>query len=280
MINRNFILNIDNFGLSNEYNQAVLEGYNNGFITNTHICVNTEAYENAINNILPDCPNLGVGLLLNIITGKSLTKCFFITDSNGNFNKNLTYYILNRKKQKILNEIEQEFRAQIEKNNTHTQKVSSIATLAHIHAIPEIFEIVCKLAKEYNILYVRTHFEEIYFSKNTNKHFSINYIKNMFQLILFRQYSEKNRILINKYGLKTNNNILGIAYNSMMDAETIEQGLQILDEDCTVEAIIHPKKFNNSTKNWHTFEFEITQDFTLKDTITRLGFKITNYKNL
>ena len=88
------------------------------------------------------------------------------------------------------------------------------------------------------------------------------------------------QLLIDKYKLKTNDFILGIAYNSMMDSETIEQGLQILEEDCIVEGVIHPKKYNNSTQNGHKREFGITQNLKLKDSILRLGFEINNYKNI
>ncbi len=279
MVKKNFILNIDNFGISSEYNQAVLEGYNNGFITSTHLCVNFKYYDDAINNILPDCPNLGIGLLLNITTGKSLTNCSIITDSNGEFNKNFLYLLMNRKRKDLLDEIEQEFRAQIEKIQSNTM-ITSIASFAHIHVIPEIFEIVCKLAVEYGISFVRTHFEELYFVKRSEKHINFRYLTNLVQLFAFQHFTSKNRLLIDKYKLKTNDFILGIAYNSMMDSETIEQGLQILEEDCIVEVVIHPKKYNNSTKNGHTREFGITQNLKLKDSILRLGFEINNYKNI
>ena len=66
----------------------------------------------------------------------------------------------------------------------------------------------------------------------------------------------------------------------MMDSDAIEYGLKALEEECIVEALIHPCKYDNSIKDSHTKEFGITQNKTLQDTITRLGFEITNYKNL
>ena len=66
-----------------------------------------------------------------------------------------------------------------------------------------------------------------------------------------------------------------------MDSDAIEYGLKnIEDKDCIAEALIHPCKYNNDTVNSHLIEFAITQNMILKDTIDRLGFNITNYKNL
>jgi hypothetical protein len=71
-----------------------------------------------------------------------------------------------------------------------------------------------------------------------------------------------------------------VGYTGMMDSDAIEYGLKAIEEECVVEALIHPCKYSNSTKDSHTKEFGITQNLTLKDTITRLGFEITNYKNI
>ncbi len=85
MENKNFILNADDFGLTQNHNQAVLEGYINGFLTSASLCANGEAYENAVHDILPDCSNLGIAAHLNIMEGKALTDCNLLTDINGNF---------------------------------------------------------------------------------------------------------------------------------------------------------------------------------------------------
>ncbi|MBQ8669011.1 ChbG/HpnK family deacetylase [bacterium] len=278
MVKKSFILNVDNFGLSNEYNQAVLEGYINGFLTSASICTNGEAYENAIHDILPDCPKLGVGIHLNITTGKSITECPLLTD-NGIFNKNFLYFYFNRKNEAILNQIANEFRAQIEKLKSDTN-IDHISSNGCIHAIPEIFNIVCVLAKEFDIPFVRTHFEELYFVPRLVKHLNLKYPRNLVKLLTLQNLTKENRTSIDKYGLKTNDFLIGLNYEGMMSSETIELGLQVLDEDCIVEAVIHPKKYNNSTKDNHTREFGITQNLTLKDTISRLGFDITNYKNI
>ena len=276
---KNFILNADDFGLSFENNQAVLEGYTNGFLTSTSLCANGEAYENAVHDILPDCPELGVAVHLNIMEGTSLTDCPLLTDDNGRFNIGYAYLLLNRKNKELLKQIENEFRAQIEKCLQDTQ-IDHLDSHVHTHAIPEIFEITCKLAKEYGIKYVRTQFEEFYFIPKFEKHLNIKYPQNLIKILLLQYFTKQNRKTVDKYELCTNDFILGVGYTGMMDTDAIEYGLQGLNEDCTAEALIHPKKYKNSTRDSHTREFGITQDMRLKDTISRLGFQITNYKKL
>ncbi len=279
MVRREFILNADDFGLTQAHNQAVLEGYNNGFLTSASLCANGEGYDSAVHNILPDCPGLGIAVHLNIMEGSALTKCPLLTDKNGNFNITYEMLLLDRKNKEVLKQIENEFRAQIEKIKNDVV-IDHLDSHVHTHAIPEIFEITCKLANEYEINYVRTQFEELYFIPKFEKHLSLKYPINLIKIALLQYFTKQNRKTAQNYKIKTNDYILGVGYTGMMDSDAIEYGLQALDGDCTVEALIHPCKYNNSVKDSHTEEFEITQNLTLKDTINRLGFNITNYKNI
>jgi predicted glycoside hydrolase/deacetylase ChbG (UPF0249 family) len=278
-MNKKFILNADDFGMSKYHNQAVLEGYVNGFLTSASLCANGEAYDNAVHDILPDCPELGLAVHLNIMEGKALTNCPLLTDENGYFNKSYFYLLLNQNRDSLLNQIEAEFRAQIEKVLADV-KVDHIDSHVHTHAIPTIFEMTCKLAKEYGIKFIRTQYEELYFIPRFEKHLNFKYPLNLLKIALLQFFTKKNRELVDKYELKTNDFIIGVGYTGMMDSDAIEFGLEALEEDCIVEALIHPCKYDNSIKNSHTREFGITCNLTLKDTIERFGFDITNYKNL
>ena len=82
------------------------------------------------------------------------------------------------------------------------------------------------------------------------------------------------------YKRKTNDYIIGVGFTGMMDSDAIHYGLEVLENDCVAEALIHPCKYSTSVQNSHTKEFEITQDMQLKATISRLGFDLANYKNL
>lgn len=272
---KKFILNADDFGLSKAHNKAVLEGFNNGFLTSASLCANGAAFDAAVNDILPECQGIGLGVHLNIIEGKALTDCPLLTDSYGNFNAGYLYFILNSGKEEFLKQVENEFRAQIEKIRQFAV-IDHIDSHVHTHAIPGIFKITAKLAKEYNIPYIRTQCEKIYFVPQVKKYINLKYPLNIIKILLLNYFTNINRNTVKEYGLKTNDFILGVGFTGMMDSDTVEYGLKELEDDCIAEALIHPCSSINS----HSKEFLITQDKKLEDRINRLQFEVTNYKKL
>lgn len=281
MSNKKFILNADDFGMSKAFNKAVLEGYNNGFLTSASLCANGEAFDVAVNEIIPECPKLGIGVHLNIIEGKSLqefTKAGSLTNLSGYFNNGYLKLIYLSNNPWFLEQVEREFRAQIEKTLKYT-KVDHIDSHVHVHAIPNIFEITCKLAKEYGVKQVRTQSEKFYLVPSIQKHLSLKYPPNILKILLLDWYTAKNKELIKQYELITNDYIIGVGYTGMMDDSTIYHGLSAIKEDAVVEALIHPCSYDKKElKDQHQVEFMITQNLDLKDKIERLGFEITNYK--
>lgn len=270
--NKKFILNADDFGMSNAFNKAVLDGYNHGFLTSASICANGKAFEPAVNEIIPECPNLSIGVHLNIIEGKSLK-------NNEKFNKSYFQLMSLSHNSSFLEETEKEFRLQIERVLKY-KKPDHIDSHVHVHGIPKIFEIVCKLAKEYEIDYVRTQFEKFYLVPDIIKHLNVKYPPNIFKILLLNHFTfHNNRKLIKKYELKTNDYLIGVGYTGMMDDKTIYNGLcAIKEDDLLVEALIHPRYYKDKVISAQK-EFMITQNMDLKDKIQRLGFEIGNYQN-
>ncbi len=274
MSEKKFILNADDFGLSQYHNQAVLEGYVNGFLTSASICANTDAFDSAVNDVLPDCEKLSIGVHLNIIEGKSLTKCTHLTDKTGKFNKSYLYLLLNSHNNNLMKEIEQEFRAQIERVKSCAM-VDHIDSHVHIHSIPKIFELVCKLAKEFDIPYVRTQHEKPFFVPSLKKNLNFKLPINLIKLVLLNYLTLKNKKIIKKYNLKTNDYLVGVTYTSMMDQDAIRSALLKIENSAIVECLVHPQK---SSYNYNK-EFEILKDINLKESILKMGFNLTNYKN-
>ncbi|MDY6310925.1 MAG: ChbG/HpnK family deacetylase [Cyanobacteriota bacterium] len=279
MIDKKFILNADDFGLGFAQNQAVLEGYVNGFLSSASLCANGDAFDNAVNDVLPDCPNLSVGVHLNIMEGKSLTGAKSLTDSDGNFNKSYLYYLWKRNDVEVLDDIKEEFIAQVERILEHT-KVSHIDSHVHVHAIPSIFEIVCKIAHKYEIPYIRTQHEELYFVPKFEKHLNLQFPMNLLKVALLNYFTKSNKETADVYDLKTNDFLLGVGYSGLMDSQTVEYGLRAIEEESLTEALIHPRKYDSNLKDSHTKEFSITQNMKLKECIEKLGFELTNFNDL
>lgn len=229
MNNKKFILNADDFGLSNDINRAIVEGYNAEILHSTSLCANGEAFYSAVNEIMPECPKLCVGVHLNIIEGNALNPhetLTELTDSEGNFNNGWIQLLLKSFNKKFMEQLEIEFRSQIEKIISCT-KVSHIDSHVHTHGIPNIFKLTCKLAKEYGIPYVRTQFERPYLTNNISKHINLKYPVNQIKVLLLDSFSILNKKVIEDYDLKTNDFLVGVSYTGMMDNQTVEQGLEV-----------------------------------------------------
>lgn len=283
MSNKKFILNADDFGMSNAFNRAVLDGYNHGFLTSASICANGESFDAAVNEILPECPDLGIGVHLNIIEGYALsdfTKMNMLCDLNGKFINGYGKMIYLSFNKDFIEQVEAEFRRQIEKVLKHT-KIDHLDSHVHVHAIPEIFKITCKLAKEYGINQVRTQFEKFYTIPDIKFHLNLKYPPNLLKIILLNSFTSINKQKIKDYGLSTNDYLIGVGYTGMMNDKTLYCGLEAIKENGTVEALIHPCNHINpkKIKSQHQIEFNITQNMDLKDKIQRLDFEITNYKS-
>ena len=277
MGNKKFILNADDFGISNDINRAIVEGYNAEILHSTSLCANGDAFYSATNEIMPECPKLCVGVHLNIIEGKALNtpdKLTELTDSNGNFNNGWIQLLLKSFNKKFMEQVEIEFRSQIEKIISCT-KVSHIDSHVHTHGIPNIFKLTCKLAKEYGIPYVRTQFERPYLTNNISKHINLKYPVNQIKVLLLDSFSILNKKVIEDYGLKTNDFLVGVSYTGMMDNQTVEQGLEVFknESDIVVEALFHPYPS-------HVDEYKIIQNQNMKFKIENYGFEFTTYREL
>lgn len=276
---KKLIFNADHFGENNNYNRAVLNGCNSGFLRSASIIANGEAYDAAINEILPECPKLSLGIDLNLTRGKALTKCTNLVDNENYFNKNLFSIIKLCEDVKILREIENELRAQIDKVSQNT-KLTHIDSVDNIHAIPEIFSIVCKLAKEYDVAHVITHSQKYNAAPNVRTLVRPSFWINAYTCVLLYSFNVKNKNTLSEYNLKTNNYIISSLYYGMLDKNLLRLLLSAYFEEKEAEVYVklEPCSYLRNINDNHSKEFKLTQDKLLEDDINRMGFDISNYR--
>ena len=269
---KKLIFNADDFGNSIALNQGIKRGSKTGIITSTSLMATGCAFDDAIFNVLPEMPPIKVGVHLNIIEGQSLTNPEHLCDKNGRFNKNFLAIRKLSQKPQVLKEIENEFRAQIEKVMLHI-KPSHLDSHVHTHAITPIFDITCKLAHEYNIPRIRTQYEVPYRVPNLRKNLNIKYPINLIKRFILNNYTKSNKNLIKKYNINTNDYFVGVTYTGYMDEDSVEYGLKAISgNDGIVEVLIHPHYYKEGDKilspnNYN--EFLITQSQTIKNKISK-----------
>lgn len=277
---KKFILNADDFGMSKAVNRAVFEGYQNGILKSISIVPNGQYFDEAC-GIISELGTIDVGVHLNLTVGKALCGdldqlCNEDMSFNNNFLK-LLIKAYRKNNSEFLEQIEREFRRQIEKVLSKTT-VSHINSHSHIHAIPPIFDITCRLAKEYGITQVRTHFEKPYYIPDILRYLNKKFPKDLCRMLCLNFFSIINENTVHKYELTTNDYIIGILYRSNMDAVAVSYGLKKLNyENCTAECLIHPGRYDDGTIDNHFDEYMITRNKKLKERIEKLGYSITSY---
>ncbi len=276
---KRIIISADDFGCSKENNEAVLAGYISKNITSAGLMANMDGFGNAVNEIIPQIPDIDLGFHFNITEGKSLTNPYLISDSGGIFNKGFLYFLFNQNNPDLLSQIEIEFRVQIEKI-LKFHSVSHIDSHIHIHAIPNIFNLMVKLAKEYNIKFIRTQREIPYIvkSKIFSRRFPVNFVKNVL-LNFLSGYNFKN---LN--GINTNDFIAGVLYTGFMDETAVYNALKVINkENSLTEVLFHPylpANLSSSARMNNYREFLITRTPGFKENIEKLGFSPVSFSNL
>jgi len=292
------IVHADDLGLSRAFNTAILEAAKAGFLTSTCLRVNGSAYEEAIKEVLPECPELGMGLHLNLVEGKTTKQCIsnsselYFTD--GTYRLGFVGLYRGRKSKNLLQEIEGDYRDQIER----ALKVCSLDHFnshQHSHAIPELFEIVCRLAKEYGIRYVRLPQERFYYAAPLSRHLTPWYGVNLAKFAILNAQAKRNIETAKKHGILTNDYFVGISYTARMDENTLLSGLKALEKATgLIEVLFHPTKITAEKDERYlsaevrdyiidparAIELTTLQNAELLKTIKSKGIHLTNYRRL
>jgi predicted glycoside hydrolase/deacetylase ChbG (UPF0249 family) len=151
---KRLIVNADDFGLTTQVNQAIIDGHFCGLITSTSLMANGEAFEPAV-ALSRQAPRLGVGVHLNLTEGKPVAPASSIpslVNSQGCFARKpgrlWRAMILGRV---CTVDIEKELRAQIEKVLAAGIVPTQLDSHKHVHALPVLGRMTTRLARQYGI---------------------------------------------------------------------------------------------------------------------------------
>jgi chitin disaccharide deacetylase len=148
------IINSDDFGLTPGVNLGIIDAHRRGVLTSTTTMMNMPGTEMAP-QLAKENPDLGIGLHLVLTAGRPLVEGHkTIVDEQGNFLKNA---VLIKKTDLDIEEVYQEYVAQMEKFiRLFGRKPTHIDGHHHTHAYPHTKEATLRLAKAYDIDYVRS----------------------------------------------------------------------------------------------------------------------------
>lgn len=162
---KKLIINADDYGLHEVINQGIIEGFMHGCISSTSIMAGAPAFEDGV-NLLKD-NKLGVGVHLTLVASAPVgdpKKIASIVDAEGNFFSSYPEFIKKNFFGLIsLDEVYQEFYAQISKVVSAGIHITHLDSHQHLHVLPGIIDVVISLAKEFRIKAVRVPAENYFF---------------------------------------------------------------------------------------------------------------------
>jgi hopanoid biosynthesis associated protein HpnK len=274
---KKLIINADDFGLAKCVNHGIVHSFINGVLTSASIMANGHAFDEAV-LLSKQYPSLSVGIHLVLVEEKPVLPAneipSLIEKKSERLYQNYGSFIRAFFWGKIqLLDIEKELKAQIERVFNANITPSHINSHQHLHMLPPILNIVLKLAKKYNIQWIRNTYDMLTY-QNSIAH----------KVLKLLGYIGKKAIL--KKQLRTTDSFLGTKFSGNISENAL---LDILNNHPpgTSELMCHPgnedEALHRSYGHWHYHWGQEKDALTLqnvKEIISQKGIVLTNYHDL
>jgi len=164
---RKLIINADDFGLHPAVNNAVIEGHVSGCITSASLMPGGAAFAGAV-DLTAKYPDLGVGVHLTLVGGEKPVSdpalVPSLVDEGGRFVNNYLQFFARFFTGKVsLSEVRLELTAQLDKVSDFGIVPTHVDSHQHLHALPQISDIVLDLAENHGIRALRIPDEALLF---------------------------------------------------------------------------------------------------------------------
>lgn len=239
---RTIIVEADDLGLLYAFNEGIRAAFAEGVLTSTCLRANGYAYEHAVREVLPACPGLGVGvhLCLNEAAPSAAARDVpALVDGAGNLRGGYVWLLRLARSRAGLAQIEREFRAQIERVLRDGVRIDHLNSHQHVHMIPPIFRLACRLAREYAIPCVRLARELPYSAGGLRRWVQPYANSNIVKHALLNRFARINENAARKFGLPTTDYFVGVKYTAHMSLPAVLAGLRALPYG-SVEVLLHP----------------------------------------
>ncbi len=257
----NAIITTDDYSISNGVDSATVELIKIDALNTVSSFVTTEKFKTSITKLSNIKTNIGLHLDFTFGKALSIKGKSLITNDKGNFNKTFIQILFLSifRPQKVKQLIQSEAKAQILKLVEFIPKPTHIDGHQHIHTIPLIFDIIQKIAKEYNIPRIRIINESIFQWQVLN----IFNIKNTIKLLLLRTLGKFNKYKSSVYFISIfrtcNINTRYIQkYNIPKNFKTIEIMLHVgnteIDKENTSKEKLHLQS------KWRNIEYKTAKE--------------------
>ena len=286
---KNLIVNADDLGWTDGVNRGILDAFHGGIVTSTSLLANGAAFAAAVKSAKA-APGLGVGVHLNLSDGDPVADPESVTsllNDDGKFADGPERLLLKRARRGlILDEVEEEWDAQIQKLRDAGIHPTHLDGHKHVHMLPGLFEIALRLAKSHGIDAIRVSLEEsslrAALSSGANHRASV-VMKQGVQARGLKLLARDARELATRGGIATADYFCGIAQTGELTRQGLERLLKSLPEG-TTELMCHPGYADEALEKTATRlqasrqkELEILTDTGIRNLVASQGIRLIDY---
>jgi hopanoid biosynthesis associated protein HpnK len=155
---KHLIVNADDWGLTPAVNRGVVRAFKDGIVTSASLLVTGSAFEDAV-ALAGQNPKLDVGLHLALVEERAILgrdALPTLVDETGRFPRTSSEFIRRAVLGRIRwHEVEREIAAQIALFQKTGLRLSHLNSHQHLHMFPPVFQIVRRLTREMDNVWIR-----------------------------------------------------------------------------------------------------------------------------
>jgi predicted glycoside hydrolase/deacetylase ChbG (UPF0249 family)/SAM-dependent methyltransferase len=241
---RTVILHADDLGLTYAFNEGIRRAHLHGLLTSTSLRANGWAYRHAVDHVLPVCPRLAIGLHLCLNEAEPVApraKVSRLLDRGGRLRSGYGWLMRLAATSIGKQQIERELRAQIERVLADGVAIDHFDSHQHVHMIPAIFHLVCRLACEYGVANLRLTREPSHVAPGYRRRWQPRLNGNLIKHHLLNHFARRNRRTADAFGLRYPDAFVGVRYTGAMDIASVLAGLDAA-HGRVVEVLLHPAR--------------------------------------
>ena len=216
---KHVIIAADDLGSSSLTTRAIMEAHDRGIVTAASIMPCGDAFQEAVQGVR-ERSKLSPGLHVTLCDGRSVlphTSIPDLVDPHGCFMKSPAVTWLNFGKARVMSQVEMEVEAQFNRLETAGIHPSYIDSHHHLHMHPRVFEVICRLASQRGVAWIRIPHEPapVAFSLRSRSRGAMPFI----EWAVFRVLWTCNMRTAEEYGLHCATQVYGLSRTGHIDEQ-------------------------------------------------------------
>jgi chitin disaccharide deacetylase len=284
---KSLIVNADDFGLTAGVNAGIVRGFRDGILTSTTLMATAAAFDDAVARVREN-PGMDVGCHLVLVGGNCVAPADEIPSlakKNGELPHTL-FELVGRLSSGLIQseDIEREFRAQIERVISVGITPSHLDSHKHTHAHPIVMEAMFRVAREFGITRVRKPFEETPITSKLSE--ANGALTQRFLISVASISAPAFRRGLKSYDLRAPDHFFGVMLTGTLCSSALRRLIEQLPEG-TSEIMCHPgicdaelEKSTTRLKQQRQVELNALLDAEVERAVRDSGVRLMPYREL